>query len=83
MNSKKRKVTQLELAKAIIAKQNASKLNERSVFEESLERSVLQIQKDLSDIESILIASNLSLVDVRQDVLGLSHDIVKLNNENS
>ena len=83
MNNKKRKVTQLELAKAIIAKQNASKLNERSVFEESLERSVLQIQKDLSDIESILISSNLSLVDVRQDVLGLSHDIVKLNNENS
>ena len=80
---KKPKESQLELAKAIIAKQNVSRDKEGSVFEERMMRSVVQFQKDLSDIESILKSSNQSLVDVRQDVLGLSHDILKLNNNNS
>jgi hypothetical protein len=76
-------VSQLELAKALIAKQNLSRDKKRSVFEEGTKRSVVQFQKDLSDIELILKSSNQSLEDVRQDVLKLSHDILKLNNYNS
>ena len=80
---KKSKVSQLDLANAIIAKQGASRDLERSVIEERMMLSVLQFQKDLSDIESIIKSSNQSLEDVRRDVLGLSHDIIKLNNYNS
>lgn len=76
-------MSQLELAKALIAKQNLSRDKKRSVFEEGTKRSVVQFQKDLSDIELILKSSNQSLEDVRQDVLKLSHDILKLNNYNS
>ena len=83
MKNKKSKLSQLELAKAIIAKNNASRDKEGSVFEERMMRSVVQFQKELSDIESILKSSNQSLEDVRRDVLGLSHDILKLNNYNS
>ncbi|MFT4565655.1 MAG: hypothetical protein ACI9FN_000608 [Saprospiraceae bacterium] len=83
MKHNKSKVSQLELAKALIAKQNLSRDKKRSVFEEGTKRSVVQFQKDLSDIELILKSSNQSLEDVRQDVLKLSHDILKLNNYNS
>ncbi len=78
-----KKNSYLEIAKAFIAKQNASIGKEDSFFDEIVERSVTRIQRDLSGLESILEQSNRSLIEARQDLLGLSHDIIKLGNDQS
>ncbi|MFT6808629.1 MAG: hypothetical protein ACJA01_001855 [Saprospiraceae bacterium] len=74
-----KKNSYLEIAKAFIAKQNAWIGKEESFFDEIVERSVTRIQRDLSGLESILEQSNRSLIEARQDIVGLSIDIAKMH----